>query len=666
MAWHKLPTPEYIDDPEGMLRVCKHIRDTGISGLDTETTGLNLSKDHVLYWSVAPDMDSRYCLSREMLQIFKEELGDDPNITWVMTNANYDNNILANSGVPLLAGPIHCTLVMDWIYDENRQRHGLKDTAKDHLGLNMRAFKEVFKKQPKETYQDALLRMMEQEPVSAIDYASLDAYASLGVYKFLKEELEQEPTIHGNTMWELFRDFEAPYTKVLYKCIRRGVMVDVGHLRDIRSPIIRDMNELLRKINKIAGTEINPNSPAQLRELFFNVLGREPVKMTDGGKSGDKKPATDESILTEWAKNGCEVSDLIMKYRSLGKVKGTYVDGMIDRCDPHLRIHPMLTQSVAVTGRLTSKDPNLQNIPRADGDVYGLRSAFMPGTGKTLVAADYSQLEMRILAHMSGDKRMQKVIHDGWDIHMGTASIMYEVPYEEMVKAKKVAKQLEKDEVPHDHWPARVVELMGFRQDAKEIGFGINYGKGDNALAEDLGISRKEAKARKAKYFKPYPGVEKFISATHATTREQLEVCTILGHKRRLVDADADWKPEYFDYKQRRTVPERPGKLAARALRQDVNSIIQGSAANIAKLAQLRCEESERLQGLEAEQILQIHDEILFEVPTEYLEECCKEIKHVMQHPLEDLPERLGYNFRGLDVPLDVDVGHGEAWSEAH
>lgn len=747
MGWEILPEPEYVDDPNRMLQVCRHIRDTGISGLDTETTGLSLARDHILFWSLAPDLQTRYCLSRQMLPIFKRELGDDPDITWIMTNANYDNNMLANSGVPLLAGKIYCTLVEDWLHDENKL-HGLKEAAKRHLGLKMKEFKKVFVKKRGETYQDTLLRMMDHQPEAAIDYASMDAWASLALHMKLAPMLARIPTSTGLTMWDLFENIEAPYTKVLYNCIRRGIMVDVGWLKEIREPITADMEEIQFKFNRIAGEEVNLNSPLQLREIFINRLGYKPIKYTSGGASGNRQPSVDESVLKRWAEEGDELAGLVVKFRGLAKTRGTYVDGMIKHCDPHLRIHPMLTQSVTVTGRLSSRDPNLQNIPRPKDDVYGLRSAFMPDTGYTLVASDYAQLEMRLLAQMSDDKNMQQVILDGKDIHMGTASLMYGVPYEEIAEAKKEAGRLEKAEVPFDQWPARIRELMGYRQDAKAIGFGqhrgrsktcskrgnlsaehkaipccaarrsvstcdrrrtipnvppvsigqgsqsrlgaltrqanctssrrysqcrwkqrsntINYGKGDRALADDLGITQEEAAERKAKYFEPYPNVRKFIEFTHNFCREFREVSTILGRKRRLPDADHDWRDGFYSQRERRWVPERPSPIAARALRQDVNSVIQGSAADVARMAQIECEESERLRELGVRQILQIHDEILFEVPTEYLDESCRVIRDVMEHPFRNLPERLGLEFRELAVPLDVDIGHGEAWSEAH
>lgn len=660
--------PKWVDDPETMLQVCREVRDSDVCGIDTETTGKdNPMKDHVLFWSLSPNERSRYCLSRRMLDIFAKELALDPNITWAMTNANFDNNVLINSGVPELVGPVHCTLVMDWLYDENRfGNHGLKATARDHINLNMREFKQVFKKKTGETYQDTLLRMMREDPVSAIDYASMDAWASREVHKFLADKLRRIETSTSITMWDLFEKVEVPYTKVLLHCIRRGMMLDTGWLKEIRVPITEDMEKIQRKFNKLAGREVNLNSPTQLRELFIEEMGKEPIKYTSGGKTGNRMPSVDETVLNIWAEDGDEFADLVVQFRKLGKIRGTYIDGLIARQGDDFRIHTVLNQHVAVTGRLSSSNPNMQNLPRPDTDKYLIRGAFMPKTGHTLVAADYAQLEMRLLAVMSGDKRMQEVINNGWDIHMGTASVMYGVPYEKMVEAKKIAGQLERDSVPHEKWPEWVVLYMGYRQTSKTIGFGLNYGEGIPAMAKKLGCTKEEAALRVDNYFAPYPGVKDFIDDTHISCRETLEVSTILGRKRRLLDSDADWKEGFYSKKWKKWIPERPGKLAARALRQAVNSIIQGSAADVARMAQIRCEHSKRLRDLGVEQLLQVHDELLFEVPNENLEEAKRIIRDKMENPFADLPERLGIPFRKLPVPLTVDIGFGESWSEAH
>jgi DNA polymerase-1 len=658
-----------------MLQICRMIRDKRICAVDTETTGLDISKDIVLFWSLCPDLDTRFCLDPDLLEIFSAEIGNDPNITWVMTNANYDNNILANSGVPLLAGPIRCTLVMDWLYDENK-RHGLKDVAQRYLHLNMEEFKSVFKKGRKETYQDTLIRIMNENPQAAIDYASCDAWASLAVHHYLKDKLEHIPTFYDTfSLWDLFNKIEVPYSKVLYHCERRGVMIDRGYLQDLSGPMQRDMDKISRRFNKLAGIDINIGSPTQLRKLFFDTLGREPLTMTKGGESGNAKPQLNEDVLAAWKKDGCEYSAMILEWRDLQKTKGTYIDGMISRADRHGRIHPTLNQSVTVTGRLSSGNPNLQNIKRPDEDPYDLRGAFMPGQNFTLVTADYKQLEMRIMADLSEDENMRDVIRKGWDIHMGTASLMYNVPYEDLVKAKKEGGRLEKAEVPRIEWPEWVRKLLGHRLDSKTIGFGLNYSKGKRALAEDLGCSVEEAEEKIERYFAPYPRVQQFIEETHQFCRQELEVYTYIGRIRRLVDANADWRDGYFNPREKKWTPERPGRLAARALRQDVNSRIQGGAADVARLAQLRLEgggdwesrESERLRDLGVRQILQIHDEIMMEVPPENLEEAIPLITELMEHPFEPLPEILkGFPFRELSIPLGVDIGHGESWTEAH
>jgi DNA polymerase-1 len=668
MGWNiQLPIPELVSTPERMLQVCRQIKDTGICALDTETTGLNIIKDIILFWSLCPDLQTRFCLTRDMLPIFEQEIARNPDIVWIMTNANYDNNILANCGVPLMEGPIHCTLVMDWLHDENRLgRHGLKETALDHLGLNMRQFKSVFKKAGKETYQDTLLRMWDQEQENAIDYASMDAWASLAVWKHLKKKLIDEQTIEGITLWDIFVNIEAPFTKVLYNCIRNGVKINVDYLEERKVPIDKDLKILARKINKIVGREINPLSPTDLQKVFFEELRYKPIKFTSGGQSGNRKPSLDVGVLKAFSEQGDKLSNLILDYRGLVKTKSTYIDGMINKCDNNHRIHPTLTQHVAVTGRLSSVNPNLQNIKHPDDDEYQLRGGFIPAPGYKMVACDYKQIEMRILAVLAKDEKMQEVIRNGWDIHMGTASIMYGIPYEKIVEAKKIAGGLERKKVPRTEWPDWVVEYVGYRRTSKTIGFGVNYEQGDMALAAKLGVSVEEARKRKRIYFDQYLSVEKFIEKTHQQCRYLLEVLTILGRKRRLRDSDADWRDAYFNRKIGEWIPERPGPLAARALRQGGNSRIQGSAADIVKLAQIRCMEDSKLEELGVRQILQVHDEILFEVPTENLKEGCERIKTITESPFYDLPERLGLNFRKLPIPLDVDIGHGESWMEAH
>jgi DNA polymerase-1 len=255
---------------------------------------------------------------------------------------------------------------------------------------------------------------------------------------------------------------------------------------------------------------------------------------------------------------------------------------------------------------------------------------------------------------------------------------MYEQDYGEIEEAKFLKGWLEHDKVPRGRIPEWIYQLTGFRQDAKAVGFGINYGEGIPALAQKLGISKDEARKRKEKYFEPYPQVKEFIDYTHASCRETLEVHTILGRKRRLLEADADWKEGFYSHRYKKYIPERPGPLAARALRQAVNAVIQGSAADVARLAQILCEPrvmrdigmhdrwSEGMERVGIRQLLQVHDEIVFEVPTESLKEGIEFLSGSMEKPFRYVPDLLGIDFSELSIPLDVDAGYGEAWSEAH
>lgn len=654
MATQYVPPVTWVDDPITMMKFVEHVRATGECALDTETTGLNRSKDHVMFWSACPDVDSRYCFSRRMLSIWDAELSQDPDIKWYFTNQTFDFNMMANSGVRVPKGDSYCTLAMDWMYDENRQgRHGLKETASDYLGLSMREFKEAFKGRSKgESIQDRLLREMEHNFESAISYASLDAWATFGVFQYLKGQLSDYPILDGDSnLWEYFDAVEMPFTRVLYNCCRRGIMIDVGYLDELSPKIEADIKSLQKQLNKIAGKEINPNSTPQLRDLLFNRLQLPSLKMTGGGNSGNRQPSTDVEVLTRFSDNGVEAAQLILEIRSLTKMKGTYVDGLRKWADDDLRIHPTLTQHVTVTGRLSSVDPNLQNIPRPGGDKFGIRSAFMPKQDHIFVVADYSQLEMRLLAHYSNEENMIDVIHKGWDIHSGTAALMFDHKYDDIIAALDKKKLATKD--PSIIMTALEKQMCFDRQASKNIGFGLNYGEGPQKLAKQLGVSVDEAKKLMAKYFEPYPKVEKFIQGVHRYILDFAKVETILGRPRRFHELHEIGK--MLDSCSRWHLPGTAKMNLARAERQSVNSVIQGSAADVAKMAMIKCEWDPRLRKLGVDMLLQIHDELIFEVPEECADEAEKIIKHNMEHPFAE----------DLLVPLEVDSGRGYSWSSA-
>jgi DNA polymerase-1 len=542
---------------------------------------------------------------------------------------------------------------MDWLYDENRQgRHGLKETAQEYLGLNMREFKEAFKGKKKgETLQDRLLRAMETEFESAISYASLDAWATFRVFHELKRRLGDQHSMDGMNLWDYFEEVEMPFTRVLHNLSRRGIMVDVGYLDELSPRIETDIITIQKPLNKIAGKELNPNSTPQLRHLFFDKLGIKPIKMTSGGTSGNRQPSTDASCLNRWAEDGVKAAQLLLEHRVLAKMKGTYVDGLRKWVDSELRIHPTLTQHVTVTGRLSSVDPNLQNIPRPGGDKFGIRSAFMPKQDHVLIVVDYEQLEMRLMAHYSQDPNMIEVIRKGWDIHTGTASLMFNHKYEDIIAAIKRKKQAAKDE------SIKLTELekeMCFaRQASKNIGFGLNYGEGPQKLGKTLGVSKDRAKELMAQYFKPYPRVQEFIEGVHSFILDNAMVETILGRPRRFHEMHEIGK--MLDKCSRWHLPGTAKMNLARAERQSVNSVIQGSAADVAKMAMIKCEFDPRLSRLGAQQLLQVHDELLFEVPEETADEVMAIVCENMEHPFGD----------DLLVPLDVDGGKGYSWSSA-
>lgn len=645
----EVPPYEFIDTGEKFEKVVRHIKDTGEAALDTETTGLDRRNDYVLFWSLCADEDSRYALSDAMLPLYDKELARDSNIQWMFTNQTFDFSMLENSGVRVPVGKSYCTLAMDWLRDENRQgQHGLKETAWDYLGLHMPSFKDTFPGRKRtESIPDRLVRGYEEDPDKALDYASMDAWATYRVFKKIKEDLEHMESRDGMNYWDYFEDVEVPFTRVLHDCCRRGIMVDVGYLDELAPAIQAEMDEFQKKINREAGHEVNLNSPIQLRQFLFEEMGLDPVEYTKGGASGNRQPSTNVTTLKMFAGQGIQVAKDILAFRELQKTKSTYVDGLRKWVDSELRIHPTMTQHVTVTGRLSSVDPNLQNIPVPRRDKFGLRSAFMPKQDHVLVVVDYEQLEMRLLAHIAQEQNMIDVINKGWDIHAGTGSLMFGHEYDDIIAAVKRKKAAVKDTsivlTKLEH------ELNFAREAGKNIGFGLNYGKGAAALAAELGISVEEAKLLIEKYFTPYPRVRDFIDNTHHVAQSTGIVETICGRPRRFPDL---FELGHIPWRQ---LSGTNRMLRARAERQSVNSIIQGSAADVAKLAMIICNNDIELRNLGVELLLQVHDELIFEVPEETVEEALPLIVDLMEHPFQE----------DLLVPLAVDAGVGYSWASA-
>jgi len=657
--WNLIPPCEWLDTEEQVIEASTYLVNNPNKevGFDTETTGLHYIRDFPLMFSLSDGVrrfagmwdpwGNHYAIQNWLLE--------NPEITIIGTGIKFDMHMVANRGITI-RGDVIDTLVMDWLYDENRWNHDLKATARDHCGIKMRDFKEVFpflpkkKDRPKDTAGAAIMRKISTPEgfEEAKEYAGLDAFASLKVRDFLRDRLKEDTLRKNYSFWQYFKDWEVDFTRVLWNMERRGFMLATGHLRAQIKPMEAEIETLKGKLAQLVGYPLNPGSTKQLKALFFDHLQRVPIKYTKGGKSGIKSPSTDAEVLETWAEDGtpdapdgCPYAKLIMECRGVVKTKGTYIEGPLELVDDNLRIHTQLKQHGTVTGRLSSKEPNLQNLPRPKGDKYRIREAFVAPPGKVLFVSDYAQLEMRLMAHFSQDPRMLKAILDGLDLHCFTVSLMYGVEYSEVVAAKKEKGTL----------TDRQILLIGYRQAAKATGFGLIYGIGPKKLGADLTlelgrlIDMKEAQGMIRAYFDIFRGVEDFIKATHNNCRRTHYVQTIIGRKRRLPQITAKGS-------------DAAKGLAAQARRQAVNSIIQGTAADIAKAAMIRCEWDAELNELDAQLLMQVHDELIFEVDNvpETMDLVEKRVTSIMETPFP------GY---ALSVPIPTEGSFAYTWADA-
>lgn len=602
--------PRYAESEDDLKLLKKRMAQAELIAIDTETTGLDRFSDVIAVWSVCMDESEAWMIHARHLHLFKD-IFDDPGKAWALHNSKFDKHMLANHGISL-AGKVYDTLTMDWLYDENKQ--GLRKlglVASRHLGITKDSFDETFR--PDKLTLDWYEDMLRTQRDKLVVYATKDAWMTFRLARVLKEKLRRQGLL------KIYEDHYEPLLDVVFKMERRGFLIDVEYLEEFGQELKSKMDAIKAEITRLIGRVININSTPQLRDYFYRELGIQPTRLTKTGE-----PSVDVHALKKIAAAGNPVAARLLEYRALSKLYGTYVEGLSKRLRPTGRIHTEFRVEGTVTGRLSSANPNLQNIPARDPMGQKIREMFIAPADSLIICGDYSQVEMRLLAHFSGDPNMIRIIKEGWDIHCGTASLMYDIPYEELYEAKKA-----------EHPDERQKKLKKMRSDAKAIGFGLMYGMTAHRLSADLGISLEEAQELIDRFFKPFPGVKKFINDTINRTYSDLQVETLLGRPRRLSTILAG------------------GGQRGKAERQAVNTVIQGSAADIISKAMIRIEADEELHRLGAKMLLQVHDELVFEVPWRAAERAAERIKDLMEHVVE------------LKVPLEVDVDIGLSWAEA-
>ncbi len=684
MGWNiGLPTAEYFT-PEhpGLDGLIREIRDTRHVAIDTETDGLNLHKCRPYYWSLSWESqnkrDRRITMPWNTLKYFKDSFNDyDKN--WILANAKFDCHMLENIGAPLMGNLIDVSVMHALLYEE--ESHGLKDMARTLLGWKWTDFSDTFgslkaktcvcggteashnnkegicKKTGCSNFMQTnplyLLRKAEKENINLlVDYAANDAYGTWHVFKKLEDELQKALTWslygdtyhHIKTMRDYFYKTEMPFTRCLYICERNGLKVDKAYLEGLGPSVLKEMADIRFKINSIVGGMLNPNSSDQLIDFFCTKHGIRPRKMTKGGKSGNKKPSIDEKFLEYVADEYLgeevgEVAALALEHKKIDKQYGTYIEKMPGRLDSNNRVHMRLNQDVARTGRLSSSDPNMQNVTGGEKDRFKLRNAFIAEEGHSLIVADYSALEMRLLAAGSQEKAMMDIFHRNWDIHMGNASLVFEIPYEDLVKAKKTDKLVKEGQLDASALTEYVLHCLKARGDAKTIGFGLNYGMKEKTLARRMGCSEEEAIAKINKYMATYPAVKRFFDSEAMEAERSGYSYTMLGRRRHLPDMRALDNFTRF-----------------RAQRQSSNFPIQGTAAEVCKMAMIHLSEDYDLRDNYGYMMcLQVHDEIVGECPDETVDICKARVKEWMEHPF---PSDIG-------VPLTAEIGSAKAWGLA-
>jgi len=596
---------ETILDEPTLTKWLERLAAADLLCIDTETTSLDPMQARIvgLSFSLEPGVAAylplahHYAGAPDQLDLNAvlarlQPLLEDPNKAKVGQNLKYDWHVFMNHGIQL-QGMAHDTLLQSYVL-EAHERHDMDTLAARHLGETTITYEEVCGKGANQIGFDQV------DVARATAYAAEDADITLRLHRVLHPRVVAEPGLN-----RVYTHIEMPLLPILCRMERTGVKLDCDLLRAHSDTLGREMLELEQKAHAAAGQPFNLNSPKQLAEILFNQMGLKPKKKTPGGA-----PSTNEDALQELALDH-PLPKLILDYRALAKLKSTYTDKLPGMVNPATgRVHTTYSQAVAVTGRLSSNDPNLQNIPVRTPEGRRIREAFIAPPGHVIVSADYSQIELRIMAHLSGDESLLKAFREDRDIHAATAAEVQGVPLEAVT--------------------------ADMRRMAKAVNFGLIYGMSEFGLAQQLNVERTVARAYIDRYFARYPGVLDYMNRTREQARAQGYVETLFG--RRL------WLPEI----------QRSGPRRQAAERAAINAPMQGTAADLIKLAMIAVQGWLDASGLKSKLIMQVHDELVLEVPADELEAI-----------RAGLPERM-CGVAELKVPLKADVGAGPNWEAAH
>lgn len=595
-----------ITKVEALRPLIQSIREKGIFCFDTETTSKSPLAAELVGISFCVEPGTAYYLPLghthssvgsqididQALTLLKDVFCDEK-VKKIGQNIKYDAEVLANYGVDL-KGMFFDTMIASYVIDPTLRQHNLDYLAQHYLGYKMISYNEV-------TDQVKDKNFAHVDIIKAKEYSCEDAEITL----LLKSTLEQK--LRRSDNYALFQDLEMKLIPVIMDMEMTGIKIDVDFFRDMSEEFARELSSIERKIFDLVGEQFNINSPQQLGHILFEKL-KLPRKKKTKKKSGY---STDVEVLTELAKLH-EIPSLLLRFRTITKLKSTYLDALVNIVNPHTgRVHTSYNQTVTATGRLSSSNPNLQNIPVRTEEGREIRKGFVASSGHSLLSADYSQIELRIFAHYSGDPGLLEAFKKNEDIHTRTAAEVFDLD------------------------PRLVSPDM--RRMAKTINFGIIYGMGPVKLAKELGVSKKAAEGYLADYYERYKGVKDFKEHILSQARHNGYVTTLLKRRRYLPNINSD-----------------NGNLRSEAERAAVNTPIQGTAADLIKMAMINIATRLKKEHLKTKMLLQVHDELVFEVPQDELNGAAGMVRDGME------------GVYPLSIPLKVDINWGTHWGEAH